>query len=150
MVSISILLTFVHRRHRHERYKELREYYHEQMTCVLSKLFEIPSFFETLTLNGLFIFLQFASFHPSFTRYCCGAIFRWETNQKTIRERVSKYVEIKWRRRLCYCGDYCVLKRKGRAFHHILSQGRLFPVVISSLSHKNIKNILKNRMETSN
>ena len=45
---------------------------------------------------------------------------------------------------------YCVLKRKGRAFHHILSQGRLFPVVISSLSHKNIKNTLKNRMETSN
>jgi len=32
MVAISILLTFVHRRHRHERYKELREYYHEQMT----------------------------------------------------------------------------------------------------------------------
>jgi len=32
MVAISISLTFVHRRHRHERYKELREYYHEQMT----------------------------------------------------------------------------------------------------------------------
>ena len=36
MVSISILLTFVHRRLRHEHYKELREYYHEQMTCVLN------------------------------------------------------------------------------------------------------------------
>ena len=35
MVAISILLTFVHRRHRHERYKELREYYHEQMMYVI-------------------------------------------------------------------------------------------------------------------
>ncbi|KAF8805413.1 hypothetical protein BYT27DRAFT_7243432 [Phlegmacium glaucopus] len=32
MVATSILLTLVHRRHRHERYKELREYYHEQIS----------------------------------------------------------------------------------------------------------------------
>ena len=70
---------------------------------------------------------------------------------KTIRERVSKcgnkitpaaggYVIV----------EMTVLKRKGRVFHHILSQGRLFPVLISSLSSKNIKNTLKNTMEISN
>ncbi|KAF8150155.1 hypothetical protein B0H34DRAFT_802257 [Crassisporium funariophilum] len=32
MTSAAILLTFIHRRHRYVRYKELREYYHEQMS----------------------------------------------------------------------------------------------------------------------
>ena len=45
MLTISLLLTIIHRRQRHERYKELREYYHEQMTCVFLILIFPFSFF---------------------------------------------------------------------------------------------------------
>jgi hypothetical protein len=52
MVVTCVMLTFIHKRHRLERYKEVREYYYEQIRFACFRLFLIIGTFEMNGFSG--------------------------------------------------------------------------------------------------
>src|ERR1700722_16227802 len=69
MIATCMMLTLIHRRHRFDHYKEIENYYYEQIGLAFH-LFHLP----LLTLCSNFryvVFQQPASFHYRFA-FCCG------------------------------------------------------------------------------